>query len=153
MRRIRGDFRIASCRLEPAFGERRRVVEMDQVMRHARMLRLTRPDLFKNSRTFQLIGIGLVRRRRPDIERQRIVDLRFIVIRISSCELLHRLEIIQHAGAMIDLVVIGIHCGERFDVVALALGLGADRLAFRERGSTLREVLGGRGNVWIPQQA
>ena len=57
-------------------------------MCHARMVGLTRPDLFQDSRTFQLIGIGLVGRRSPDIERQSIVDLRFIVLWISSCKLL-----------------------------------------------------------------
>ena len=121
-------------------------------MCHARMVGLTRPDLFQDSRTFQLIGIGLVRRRSPDIERQSIVDLRFIVIWISSCELLHRFEIVQHAGAMVDLIVIGIHGGERFEIVALTLSLGANPLAFDQCGSTISKILGWRYSVWIPQK-
>jgi hypothetical protein len=45
---------------------------MDQIMRDARMFRLALPDLFQNRRALELIGVGLVRRRRGDIQRDAI---------------------------------------------------------------------------------
>ena len=38
------------------------IVEMDQIMRHAGMLRLAFGDHFQDRRAFELIGIGLVGR-------------------------------------------------------------------------------------------
>ena len=54
---------------------------------------------------------------------------------------------------MIDLVVVGVHDAERVEIVALALGLGADALRLRDRGGALGEILRRRRDVWIPQQA
>src|SRR5689334_5749185 len=54
---------------------------------------------------------------------------------------------------MIDLVVVGVHGTERIEVVAFALGLGADELSFCDRVSALGEVFRGGWNVGIPQEA
>ena len=74
---------VASRRREPLLGERRRIVEVDQIMRDPRMLRLARPNLFQDCRALELIGIGLVGGRSPDVERERVIDLRFVIVRDS----------------------------------------------------------------------
>ena len=56
-------------------------------------------------------------------------------------------------GAMIDLVIVGVHDGKRVDVVALALCLGADALALGDRGGAFGEILRRRRHVGIQQQA
>src|SRR5689334_17031881 len=98
-------------------------------MRDTGMIRLTRPDPFQDSRAFELVGIGLVGRRRRNIESQCVMDLRFVVIRIALSQFFHFLEVSLYACAMIKPVVIGVHGAKGVDVVALALGLGAYRLA------------------------
>ena len=45
---------------------------MDQVMRYAGMVGLLGEYLFQDSRSFQLVGIGLVGGKGSNIERQRI---------------------------------------------------------------------------------
>ena len=77
------------------------------------------------------------------------MDLRFVVVRIALRQLLHGLGIGLHARAVIDLFVVGVHGAERVEVVALALGLGADALSLRDRGGAVGEVLGGRRDVGI----
>ena len=51
---------VAARRREPLLGERRRIVEVYQIMSYARMLRLTRPDFFQDCGPLELIGISLV---------------------------------------------------------------------------------------------
>ena len=126
---------------------------MDQVVCDAGMLRLAREDRLQDRRAFELIGVGLVGRGSRRVERQRVVDLRLVVIRIALRQLLHGLGIGLDARAVIDFVVIGVHDCKRIDVVALALGLGADALSLGNRGGALGEILRGRRNVGIKQQA
>src|SRR5690348_11511730 len=109
-------------------------------MRDTGMIRLTRPNPFQDRRSFELVGIGLVGRRRRNIESKRVVNLRFVVIWIALRQLFHLLEVSQYTCAMIKPVVIGVHGAERVDVVALALGLGADRLALLDRSRALLQV-------------
>jgi hypothetical protein len=153
MRRVGGDLGIAPGGLDAFVGDRRIVVEMDQIVRHAGMLRLALGDLFQDGRTLELVGVGLVGRRRRGVERQRIMDLRFVVIRIARSQRFHGLGVGQQAGAVIDLFVIGVHGAQCREVVALALRLGADAFRFLQRSSTLGEVLHRRHAMGIPQQA
>jgi hypothetical protein len=81
------------------------------------------------------------------------MDLRFVVVRIARGQRFHGLGVGQQAGAMIDLVVVGVHGAQCREVVALALGLGADAFRFFQRGRTLGEVLRRRCGMRIPQQA
>ncbi len=81
------------------------------------------------------------------------MDLRFVVFRIARGELFHGLGVGQQARAVIDLVVVGVHDAEGREVVALALGLGADARSFHQRGRTLGQVLRCRHGMGIPQQA
>jgi len=126
---------------------------MDQIVRHAGVLRLPFEDRRQDGRAFELVGVSLVGRRGRGVERQRIVDLRLVVVRIAPRQLFHRLGIGLGAGEMTELVVADINDGQRVDVIALALGLGADTLCFCDDGGALREVLCGRRDVRIPQEA
>ena len=147
------DFGIAPGGLEPLLSDRRIIVEVDQIVRDAWVLRLAFCDHFEDGRAFELVGIGLVGRRRRGVEGKGIIDLRFVIIWITLRELFHGLGVSLHARAVIDLVVIGVHGAERIDVVALPLGLGADGFCLRQRGGTLGEVLCRGRNMGIPKQA
>ena len=118
-------------------------------MRDAGMLRLARKDRLQDRRAFELIGVGLVGRRCRRVERQRVVDLSLVVVRIALRQLLHGLGIGLNAGAVIDFVVVGVHDRKRVDVVALALRLGADALSLGDRGGAFGEILRGRRDVRI----
>jgi len=54
---------------------------------------------------------------------------------------------------VVDLVVVGIEGEKRIDVVAFALGLGAERLALLQRGQPERKALGRRWGVRVVKQA
>ena len=144
---------VASSGRKPVLRERGRIIKVDQIMGDSGMLRLTRPNLLQNCRSLKLIGISLVGRRRRDVESQCVIDLGFIIMRIALRQLVHRLEVGQNAGAMVDLVVVGVHSAKRIDIIALALGLGVRAFALCKSGSSLREVFSGWGDVRIVQQA
>jgi hypothetical protein len=144
MRRGGRDLGVQVGRLQAFFGDRRIVVEMDQVVRDARMLRLALPDRPEDRRSLELLCVGLVGRRGRRIQRDGIGDLCLVVIRVFRRQLLHRAEIGSDALGMGELVVVDVHQGECIDVVALPFGLGADRLRLLNRGETRREI--GRGD-------
>ena len=52
----------APRRIEAFLGDRRIVVEMDQVMRHAGMLRLAFCNRLQDRRALELVGVGFVGR-------------------------------------------------------------------------------------------
>ena len=147
MRRVGRDLGIAPCRIEALLGDRRIVVEMDQIVRHAGMLRLALEDRLQDRRAFELVGIGLVGRRSRGVERQRVVDLRLVVVRIALRQLLHGLGIGLNARAVVDLLIVGVHDGERIEIVALALGLGADALPFASAAAPSARFFAG-GGAW-----
>jgi hypothetical protein len=66
---------------------------------------------------------------------------------------LHRRNIAADAGAVIELVVIGVERGERGDELVLARRLRADGLGLLERGEPLRQIVRGRNAERIEQQA
>src|SRR5712664_5029018 len=150
MCRGRCNLGIASGGIEAFLGDRRIVVEVDQVMRHAGMLWLTYGDRLQDGRALELVGVGLVGWRSRGVQGERIIDLGLVVVGIALCQLFHGLGVSLHARTVIDLVVVGVHGAERVEVVALALGLGADAFSLGDRGSALGEILGGRRRVGIP---
>jgi hypothetical protein len=125
---------------------------VDEIVRDAGVLRLALEDRLEDRRALELIGIGLVRRRRRDVERNGVGDLRFVVLGIARRQGFHRQEIGLHAGAVIDLVVIDVHDGERVDIVALALRLGADRLGLFDGCKPEREIGSRRRCMRIVEQ-
>jgi hypothetical protein len=122
-RPFRGDLlSCARARSSPAAAPdgRRPFVAVDQVVGHTRMVGLRGEDRLENHRGLELAGVGLVFQVRGDIERERIEDRGFLVLRIALRELLHRLFVPQHALAPGRLVV-RVQGGDRLDIVALAL--------------------------------
>src|SRR5262249_53027258 len=140
-------------RIEAFLSERRRVVEMNEIVCDAGMARLATEDRLENRCSLELHRIGLIAGRCRDIEFDRIEDLRFIVIRIGLRHALHGLEVGKHAGAMIDLVKVGIERGQRIDEIALALSLCADRLALLDRRKAKRKIADRWRGVRIVEQA
>src|SRR5712671_6742910 len=117
------------------------------------MLRLPYGDRLQDRRALELTGVGLVGRRSRGIQRERIVDLRLVVVWIALRQLFHGLRIGQNAGAVIDLFVVGVHDRKRVQIIALALRLGTDALSLGDRGSAFGEILRRRRAVRIQQQA
>jgi hypothetical protein len=62
MRRRRRDLGVAHGGVEAFLGDRRIVVEVDQIVGDARMPGLALEDRLQDGRAFELIGIALVRR-------------------------------------------------------------------------------------------
>ena len=153
MWRRRRDLRVALGRGEPFLCQRRRVVEMDQIMRDAGMARLAQEDGLEDGGSLELHRVGLVARRGRDIEFDRIEDLRLVVVRIGLRHVFHCFEIGQHAAAMIDLVEVGVERRHRVDEVALTLRLRTDCLAFLDRRQPERQVGDRRRRVRIVEQA
>ena len=144
MRSSRRDFGITLGRPEPLIRDRRIVVGVDQVMSDAGVIGLALEDRLQDRRGLELVRVGLVRRRRRHVQRQGIVHLRFVVVRIALRQLLHRLHIGLYARAVVGFVVAGVEHGKRIDVVALALRLRTDGLSLLERGEPQRQVARGR---------
>ena len=61
VRRIGRHLRVAPCGRQALLGQRRRVVEVNEIVRDTRMVWLPIPDLLEDRRTLELIGVGLVR--------------------------------------------------------------------------------------------
>ena len=74
MRRRGGELGVAVGRLEPALGQRRVVIGMDEVVHHARMVRLAHDLRLQDLGRLELLGVGLVGRQRGHVEREGIVD-------------------------------------------------------------------------------
>jgi hypothetical protein len=53
-------------------GDWRKVIAVDQVVRHARVLRLLGEDLLEDGRRLELVGVGLVARVERHVERERV---------------------------------------------------------------------------------
>ena len=115
VRRRRRDRSVELGGIEPLLGDRRIVVEMDQIVRHARMSRLPLEDRLEDCRALELVGVGLVGGRRRHVERDRIGDLRLVVVGVFRGQRLHRLEIGLHARAVLGLVVVDVHRAQSVD--------------------------------------
>jgi len=104
-------------------GDRGVVVAVDQVVRHAGMVRLLGKDLLQNSGGLELAGVRLVGRERSRVEGERVEDRCLPVIRIAKGELLHGFLVGESPSAVIDLVRVPVERLEPRDVISLALGL------------------------------
>jgi hypothetical protein len=107
----------------------------------------------QDSRSLELVGVALVVWRRPDIQHDRVSDLRLVVVRVALGEAFHRIDIGLNAPGMRNLIVIGIEGEERIDIVALALAFGADAFALLKGGQPEHQVILGRGEMRIQQKA
>jgi hypothetical protein len=116
------------------------IVEMNEIMRHARMPLLTLRDRLQNCGAFALLGISLVIGVSGGIERDRVSNLRLVVLWILRGDLLLRVAERADALDMAELVIVGIHEHQRVDVLAFALALGAHHLGFLNRGEARREI-------------
>ena len=140
VRRGRRDLGVAVGRVEALLGGLRIVVEVDEVVRDARMPRQALGDRLQDRGALGLLGVGLVVEVGRGVERDGVGDLRLVVVRILRRDLLLRVAERADALAMAELVVVGVHQHQRVDVVALALGLGAHRLGLLDGGEAGREV-------------
>ena len=113
---------------QTARRQRRRVVAVNEVVRHPGMIGLERVELFENRRGLQLVGVGLVGWQRRLIDRQRVEGCSFEVFRVLGVDLLHRLFIGERPRAMIECVGVLIEKHGRRDVLALPIGFRANRL-------------------------
>src|SRR5215470_15897554 len=92
---------------------------MDDVVSYARMLRLAGEDRFQNFATLALVGKCLIGFGCGDVERERVKDGGFGVVRISSLQCTHLL--FEYFGVLRRrLSVLTINFRERFDVAFLA---------------------------------
>ena len=134
VRHGRRDLRVAPRSAEPARGQGRIVIAVDDVVRDAGMVRLLGQDLLEDRARLQLIGVRLVGRRRRRVQRERIEHRGLAVVGIAPVELLHRLLVGGGPRAMVQLVVVAIVRLDRGDVVLLA----------RRCGQPTRLLQGGR---------
>lgn len=67
------------------------------------------------------------------VQRQRVEDLGLDVVGILLDEHLHRLLVVLRARVLVDLFIVFVELLDGRQPVALALGLGADRLALLDR--------------------
>jgi hypothetical protein len=107
--RVGCDLGIAQRRRQALGGDRWIIIQVNQVVSDTRVLRLALQDRLENCRAFELIGVALVGRRRRNIERDRVEDLRLIVSGIAAGQGFHRLEIGLNTRLMRGLVIIDIH--------------------------------------------
>ncbi len=81
VRRRGGELGVALRGREPALGQRRVVVGMDQIVHDARMVRLAHDLRLQDLGRRELLGVGLVGRQRGHVEREGIVDRGLAVVR------------------------------------------------------------------------
>ena len=127
MRHDRNARRVVLRRCERALDQRRIVVSVNDVVARARVLRLLRKDLLENGAGLQLVLVGLVEAVGGREQRQRVEDARLDVVVIALREPLHLAHIGARAGAMIELVMIGVEGRERLDVIAFVRRRPAQR--------------------------
>ena len=141
VRRRRRDLRVRPRGGEPFLGERRKVVAVDQEMRDARMVRILRQQRLEELRRLERLRVGLIVQIGGEIERERVEDFRFDVLRILRDQPRHRFLIGDRTLAPALRADVGIEERGGVDIVALALRLRADRFRFFDRGlSLLQEI-------------
>ena len=125
---------IAPRRRYSLLGKRREVVGVNEVVRHARMLRVLLEEFLQQRRGLDLIGVGEIAFRRRGLKRQRIIGLHLVVVGIALRHPLHRGIIGCQSGIHGDLVMVAEIGAQGLDPVALALRLRARQPAlFRVR--------------------
>ncbi len=129
----RRNARIAPRRGNSFFGKRRKVVGMNEVVRHARMLRVLVEELLQKRRGFDLVGIGQVAFLRRGLQRQRIIDLHLVIVGIALRHALHRGIVGCQSGTHGNLVMVAEIGAQRLDPVALTLRLRPGHPRFFQR--------------------
>ncbi len=141
MRRRRRDLGVLVGRRDTAWRDRREVVAVDQVVRHARMVRIFLIDRLEDrDRLQQRIHVLVIERL---VQGQRVKDFRLDVVRILLDERLHGVLVVLRPRVLIDGLVVLVEGLQRGEPVALALGLGPDGLALLDGLETLLQGLGG----------
>ena len=102
--RVGRDARVSAGRAETLRGDRREVVAVDQVVRHAGVIRLLGEDRLQNGSGLQLVPVRLVVRVQRGVERERIEDRRLGVLRILPGDGFHHLFVRDGALRVRDLV-------------------------------------------------
>ena len=123
------------------------IVGVDQVVRHAGVLRVLAEQRFENSRRLELVGKGLVGGQRGGVEQQGVEHLGFHVLRVALGDALHRLLPRHDPRAVIHAFPIPEERAHCLDVFALAGAAAAQARGFdRRRGRGLHGVgIGGPG--------
>ena len=89
-----------ACRWQAGLAERRRVVAVNEVVRHAWMVWLLGEHRLEYRRRFLLIGVGLVGGERGRIQRKRVEDGRLPVLGVILMEARHRVLVGEGAGGV-----------------------------------------------------
>ncbi len=118
---------IAPRRGNSLFGKRCKVVGVNEVVRHTRMLRVLLEEFFQKCCGFDLVGVGEVAFRRRGLQRQRMIDLHLVVVGIVLRHPLHRGIVVCQSDIRGDRVVVAEIGAQRLDPVALALRLRPGR--------------------------
>ena len=139
------DLCITLGRIEAFLGDWRIVIQMDEVVCDTRVVRLSFEDRLQQRRSFELVGVSLISGRSRHVERNRVSNLCFVILRITLCHLFLRLQIILDARAMIDLVVIHVHRSNRINIILLALRFCAHCLPFWTASRPSGRLSGGGG--------
>src|SRR5688500_20189004 len=108
-------------------------------MSHARVIGLLRKDLFKDRTGLELLCISLVGWRCRSVERQRVEDRRFSIVRVLAVDLLHRFFVREGAGSVFEFVRVLVEDLYGRNIGAFTIGFGADRFRlFNGIGSFLQ---------------
>ncbi len=125
------DFGVLVGSRNATLGQRWEVVAVDQVMRDAGVIRILLVDRLQDlDGPEQVVHTAVVERL---VQRQRVEDLGLDVVGILLDEHLHRLLVVLRARVLVDLFIVFVELLDGRQPVALALGLGADRLALLDR--------------------
>ena len=139
MRGVGRDIGVAQRRRQAFLRDRRIVVAVNQIMGDARMIGMPGELRLEDRRRLHGPRIALVGRRLSGGEVQRAEDLRLVVVAVAVGQSFEGVGQRLHARPrqpLAEMIVIG---ANRLDIVALALGLGADGPAALDCGeSTLR---------------
>ena len=141
MWRRRRDLGIAAGGREPAHGQRREVIGVDNVVGDARMVGLLDEHLLENRSRLELPHVRLVSVIYRLVEGERVEDRPFGILGIAEIDLLHRRLISAGPWQMTALVrvpVVDLHGG---DIVLLPLRLGTGRFRLLGELSFLRRRL------------
>jgi len=83
------DLGIGSRSNKPLLGQHRAVITVDQIVSDPGMVRLLLQDRFENFAAFPLVRERFVRFRRRNIQRQRVEDGSFAVVRVCGLHCSH----------------------------------------------------------------
>src|SRR5688572_4895430 len=118
-------------------------------MSYAWVIGLLRKDLFKDLPGLSLLCVSLVGWRCRSVERQRVEDRGFSIVRVLTMDLLHRFFVRKGAGSVFELVRVLVEDLYRRNIGAFTIRFGADRFRlFNGIGSFLQCRL----TWWHPQR-